>query len=104
MFYETAGDWVNAWIEDGSLPALEGDARSRVIKECAGRIEEIFCADVLRQLTPMGKAADFERMMVWDTQYVHKFLNQTVPGYPAFRADILSRAKGIVLEELKGRL
>jgi hypothetical protein len=38
---------------------------------------------VVKQLKPVGKAADFERMILYDRQYVHKYLNQVIPGYYA---------------------
>ena len=45
----------------------------------------------------MGKVADFERMLIWDTQYTHKFLNQTIPGYPSFKMEIMERARKAIL-------
>ncbi len=52
-----------------------------------------------RQLEPLGKAAEFERMLLYDSQYTHKYLNQTIPSYYGFRAEIFNKARKIILGE-----
>ena len=93
MFQETAGQWIDELAQEGKLGNLDEEGRRTMIRDYATRIEEFFVAEVTRQLEPMGKVADFERMLIWDTQYTHKFLNQTIPGYPSFKMEILARAR-----------
>ncbi len=93
MFQETAGQWIDELAQEGKLGNLDEEGRRTMIRDYATRIEEFFVAEVTRQLEPMGKVADFERMLIWDTQDNHKFLNQTIPGYPSFKMEILARAR-----------
>ncbi len=97
MFQETAGEWVDELDREGKLEKLDAEGRRALVRDYAIRIEEFFVAEVTRQLGPMGKVADFERMLIWDTQYTHKFLNQTIPGYPSFKMEILARARKAIL-------
>jgi hypothetical protein len=97
MFQETAGQWIDELDKEGKLENLDEEGRRTLIRDYATRIEEYFVTEVTRQLEPMGKVADFERMLIWDTQYTHKFLNQTIPGYPSFKMEILERARKKIL-------
>jgi len=97
MFQETAGEWLDALDKEGKLGNIDAEGRKALTRDYATRIEEYFVAEVTRQLEPMGKVADFERMLIWDTQYTHKFLNQTIPGYPSFKMEILERARKKIL-------
>jgi hypothetical protein len=97
MFQETAGEWVDELDQAGKLGSLDTAGRNALIRDYATKIEDFFVAEVTRQLEPMGKVADFERMLIWDTQYTHKFLNQTIPGYPSFKMEILERARKSIL-------
>jgi len=99
MFQETAREWIEQWQGEGLLERGDEARTARLVKDCAARIEEIFTAAVTRQLTPLGKAADFERLLLWDTQYVHKFLNQTIPAYYNFREEVLAEARRTILAE-----
>lgn len=97
MFQETAGQWIDELDKEGKLANLDEAGRKALVRDYATRIEEFFVVEVTRQLGPMGKVADFERMLIWDTQYIHKFLNQTIPGYPSFKMEILERARKAIL-------
>ena len=97
MFQDTASEWIDDLDKEGKLGNLDAEARRALTRDYATRIEEFFVTEVTRQLEPMGKVADFERMLIWDTQYTHKFLNQTIPGYPSFKMEILERARKSIL-------
>lgn len=97
MFQETASQWIDELDKEGKLANLDEAGRKALVRDYATRIEEFFVAEVTRQLGPMNKVADFERMLIWDTQYTHKFLNQTIPGYPSFKMEILERAHKSIL-------
>jgi hypothetical protein len=97
MFQELAGQWIDELVAEGKLDNIDFEGRKALTRDYGARIEEFFVAEVTRQLEPMGKVADFERMLIWDTQYTHKFLNQTIPGYPSFKMEILERARKKIL-------
>ena len=97
MFQDTASEWIEELDKEGKLGNIDADSRRALVRDYAIQIEEFFVAEVTRQLEPMGKVADFERMLIWDTQYTHKFLNQTIPGYPSFKMEILERARKTIL-------
>jgi hypothetical protein len=97
MFQDIAGQWIDELEQEGKLENLDVESREALRRDYATRIEECFVAEVTRQLEPMGKVADFERMLIWDTQYTHKFLNQTIPGYPSFKMEILARARKSII-------
>ncbi|MDI9570367.1 MAG: hypothetical protein QM278_06560 [Pseudomonadota bacterium] len=99
MFQDIAQEWIDELTAAGRLEGQAEEDRRVLRRDYARRIEDFFVAEVARQLEPMGKTADFERMLVWDTQYVHKFLNQTIPGYPSFKAEIMDRARRAILGE-----
>ena len=97
MFQDTASEWIDELDREGKLEKLDVEGRRALVRDYAAKIEEFFVTEVTRQLEPMGKVADFERMLIWDTQYTHKFLNQTIPGYPSFKMEILDRARKKIL-------
>ncbi len=99
MFQDIAQEWVDELVQEGRLADLDEEGRRALRRDYAHRIEEFFVAEVTRQLAPMGKVADFERMLIWDTQYTHKFLNQTIPGYPSFKMEILNRARREIFDK-----
>ncbi|MFA5181929.1 MAG: hypothetical protein WC405_11450 [Syntrophales bacterium] len=99
MFQDIAGQWIDELDTEGKIDNLDAEGRRALARDYATRIEEFFVAEVTRQLEPMGKVADFERMLIWDTQYTHKFLNQTIPGYPSFKMEILERARKSIIGE-----
>ena len=99
MFRETALTWIAELEDRGKLGPLDGELRSSLADEYALQLEEIFNEEVSRQLEPLGKAAEFERMLLYDSQYTHKYLNQTIPGYYGFRTEIFEKARKIILGE-----
>ncbi|MDD2672000.1 MAG: hypothetical protein PHW43_06280 [Syntrophales bacterium] len=72
---------------------MDEAAVEALASEYAGKLEEFFNAEVARQLEIYGKLEEYERMLLYDTQYMSKYLNQTIPGFPAFRMEIFARAK-----------
>ena len=100
MFKETALSWIAELEEAGKLGPLDGERRGRLADEYALKLEEIFNEEVSRQLGPLGKAAEFERMLLYDSQYTHKYLNQTIPSYYGFRTEIFEKARKIILGEM----
>jgi hypothetical protein len=99
MFKETALSWIIDLEEDGKLGTLDPESRDKLANEYAQKLEDIFNEAVVTQLKPVGKAADFEKMLLYDSQYTHKYLNQMIPGYYGFRADIFNQARKIILGE-----
>jgi len=97
MFDETVRMWIREMIEEGTLHGSDEEFLKQRAKDYAHRLEEIFYREVAMQLEKSGKAEEFERMMLYDSQYIHKYLNQTIPGYPGFRADIFNKAKQTIL-------
>jgi hypothetical protein len=100
MFKETALTWIADLESAGKLAPLDGERRNRLADEYAAKLEEIFNQEVSRQLEPLGKASEFERMLLYDSQYTHKYLNQTIPGYYGFRAEIFEKARKIIVGDL----
>jgi hypothetical protein len=97
MFKETAEQWVEDLKALGKFRDLDEAALRRLVEDYAGRIEAFYHEAVHRQLEPIGKVSEYERMILFDTQYLHKYLNQTIPGYPAFRYDVLQEARKAIL-------
>jgi hypothetical protein len=96
MFYKTAKEWVE---ELHGQNKCDSDSMEERIREYAKRLEEIFNEEAKKQLEPLNKTSDFERMLLWDTQYMNKFLNQTIPAYYSFREEVFKKAKKIILGE-----
>jgi hypothetical protein len=97
MFDETVRMWIREMIEEGSMHGSDEEFLKKLTKDYARQLEEIFNREVTLHLEKSGKAEEFERMMLYDSQYIHKYLNQTIPGYPGFRADIFNKAKKTIL-------
>lgn len=99
MFHETALGWIIEMEEKGTISGLDDAARKRLADDYALKLEAFFTEAVTEQLRPVGKAADFERMMIYDSQYVHKYLNQAIPGYYGFRSEIFEKARKAITGE-----
>ena len=99
MFRETALTWIAELQEAGKLIDLDAETRSKLANDYAQKLEDYFNEAIVNQLKPVGKAADFERMVLYDSQYVHKYLNQMIPGYYGFRSEIFDQAKKVILGE-----
>ena len=93
MYKETTRQWIAEMKAEGKLQDMDGDALNRLEDEYAKILEEKFEEAVKRQLAPSGKVAEFERMLIYDGQYMNKYLNQTIPGYPAFKMEIFAQLR-----------
>lgn len=99
MFEETVKLWIREMLEEGTLRGHDQEFLQQLTKDYARRLEDLFCREVTLHLEKSGKAGEFERMMLYDSQYIHKYLNQTIPGYSGFRTDIFNKAKKIILND-----
>lgn len=99
MFLETALTWISDLEEAGKISSLDTESRRKLANDYAAKLETFFNEAVVNQLKPVGKDAEFERMLLYDSQYTHKYLNQTIPGYQGFRAEIFVKARKIILVE-----
>ncbi len=99
MFLETTRDWVNELHNEGKLVDKSLDELEKMARELSVRLEEYYYEEIRDQMEKIGKAAEFERMVLFDTQYLSKYLNQTLPAFPAFRQEIFQRAKKKLLGE-----
>jgi len=97
MFEDTADRWIEELKAQGKLQDADGAELRRLAADYARRIEEFYDEAVRRQLEPVGKVAEYDRMILFDTQYLNKYLNQTIPGYPAFRFEVLQAARKAIL-------
>jgi len=99
MFKETALTWIAEMEEAGRISGLDAAGRGKLADDYAAKLEAFFNEAVANQLKPVGKDAEFERMLLYDSQYTHKYLNQTIPGYYGFRAEVFEKARKIILGE-----
>jgi hypothetical protein len=97
MFEETARQWVREMFQEGKLSVCDEEFLKRLTKDYARQLEDIFTREVKQNLAKSGKVGEFERMLLYDSQYINKYLNQTIPGYPGFRTDLFDRARRIIL-------
>lgn len=99
MFLETTRDWVNELHKEGKLEDKSPDELETLARELSVKLEEYYYEEIRDQMEKIGKAAEFERMVLFDTQYLSKYLNQTLPAFPAYRQEIFQRAKKKLLGE-----
>ncbi len=99
MYISTARRWIAEEQFEGRLTGLDADAVENLAADYARRLEEIYLAEVTKQMEKYGKVAEFERMLLYDGQYMNKYLNQTIPGYPGFRLEVFAKARKIILGE-----
>ncbi|MGA2331169.1 MAG: hypothetical protein ABSG75_05360 [Syntrophales bacterium] len=97
MFEETARQWVREMFQEGKLSGCDDEFLKQLTKDYAQQLEEIFTCEVKKNLEKAGKVGEFERMLLYDSQYINKYLNQTIPGYPGFRTDLFERARKMIL-------
>jgi hypothetical protein len=97
MFEETVKLWIREMIEEDKLHGYDQEFLKQLTKDYARQLEEIFYHEVTLHLEKSGKAEEFERMILYDSQYMNKYLNQTIPGYSGFLTDIFNKAKKIIL-------
>jgi hypothetical protein len=99
MFEEAARRWIDEMRTEGTLGEVADEALKRLAADYAGRLEKFYYEEVTKQLELRGKAEEFERIMLYDGQYVNKYLNQTIPGYEGFKKDIFTKARKIITGE-----
>lgn len=99
MFEETAGHWIREMVEEGKLQGYDQEFLRQLARDYARQLEEFFYREVKNNLEKAGKAEEFERMLLYDSQYINKYLNQAIPGYPGFRTNIFDKAKKVILED-----
>ena len=99
MFKETALSWIAEMEEAGRVSGLNAAGRGKLADDYAAKLEIFFNEAVANQLKPVGKDAEFERMLLYDSQYTHKYLNQTIPGYYGFRAEVFAQARKTITGE-----
>jgi len=104
VFDETAKKWIDELHSKGKLKGQNQAALKQLAVDYAGRLEKIFYEKVAKQLEIFGKVEEFERMMLYDSQYVSKYLNQTIPGYAGFKMDVFNKAKKIIIDNEKRNL
>jgi hypothetical protein len=97
MFEETAQQWIREMIQKGTLQENDKEFVRQLTINYARQLEDFFCQEVKNTLQTSGKADEFERMLLYDSQYINKYLNQVIPGYPGFRTTIFEKAKKIIL-------
>ncbi len=99
MFKETALTWIAEMEEAGRISGLNAAGRDKLADDYAVKLETFFNEAVANQLKPVGKDAEFERMLLYDSQYTHKYLNQTIPGYYGFRTEVFAKARKTITGE-----
>jgi len=97
MFEETARQWVRGLFKEGKLSASDEESLKQLTKDYARQLEEFFISEIKRNLEKSGKVGEFERMLLYDSQYINKYLNQTIPGYPGFRTNVFDKARKTIL-------
>lgn len=99
MYLEMTRFWVTEMHRDGKLHGKSEAEMEELARQYAVKLEEFFNREIAVQMEAYGKRAELERMLLYDTQYLHKYLNQTIPGYPGFRHEIFEKAKKMILRE-----
>lgn len=99
MFLEMTRFWVVEMHREGKLQGKSEAEMEDLVRQYAVKLEDFFNKEIAAQMEKYGKRAELERMLLYDTQYLHKYLNQTIPGYPGFRHEIFEKAKKVILEE-----
>jgi len=97
MFEETARLWINEMFDERKLYGHDQEFIRQLTKDYARQLEEIFYREVRNNLKKSGKVEEFERMLLYDSQYINKYLNQLIPGYTGFKVDIFDKAKKLIL-------
>ena len=97
MFKETALSWIADLEEAGRINGLDAVDRGKLADDYAAKLEAFFNEAVANQLKPLGKDTEFERMLLYDSQYTHKYLNQTIPSYYGFRAEVFEKARKTII-------
>ncbi len=99
MFLEATRYWVNELQKKGKLADKSEAEMEQMAVDLSVKLEEYYYEQVRDQMEKLGKSAEFERMILYDTQYLSKYLNQTLPAFPAFKYEIFEQAKKKFLGE-----
>jgi hypothetical protein len=97
MFDEAAKRWIDEMLMKGELKGFSKEGLKQLTVDYARRLEDIFYEEVSKQLELSKKVEEFERILLYDGQYLNKYLNQMIPGYPGFKADVFNKAKKIIV-------
>jgi hypothetical protein len=97
MFEETARLWISEMFQECKLHEDDQEFLGQLTKDYARQLEDIFYCEVRNNLEKSGKVEEFERMLLYDSQYINKYLNQLIPGYTGFKVDTFEKAKKIIL-------
>jgi hypothetical protein len=98
MFEETARLWIREMFQECKLHGDDQEFLRQLTKDYARQLEDFFYCEVRNNLEKSGKVEEFERMLLYDSQYINKYLNQLIPGYTGFKADTFEKAKKMILE------
>ncbi|MCF8053729.1 MAG: hypothetical protein K9K75_00665 [Deltaproteobacteria bacterium] len=101
MYKPLANDWIEEMVAGGKLEAMSTQKREQLAEEYAMIIEETIAAEAQKTLATMGKADEYERMKLFDGQYLNKYLNQTIPAFFSFKMEAIALAKEIILAKGK---
>ncbi len=96
MYKSIALDWIAELQTSGKLPTLCEEEKERLAVSYSARIEDIINQEALDTLAKMGKAEEYERMKLFDGQYLNKYLNQTLPGFFNVTMEALQKATEII--------
>lgn len=99
MFITATRFWVGELQKKGKLHDKSPAELEQMAVDLSVKLEEYYYEQVRDQMEKLGKAAEFERMLDYDTQYLSKYLNQTLPAFPAFKYEIFEQAKKKFLGE-----
>ena len=97
MFEETARQWIREMHEAGKLQINDEEFVRQLTKDYARKLEEVFICEVKDSLKKIAKADEFERMLLYDSQYMNKYLNQVIPGYHGFLRNTFDKAKKVIM-------
>jgi len=97
MYKSLALEWIEEMYSSGEIPPLDEREKDKLAERYAVRIEEIIEQEARALLIRMGKGEEYERMQMFDGQYLNKYLNQTIPGFFDFKREALQKAKVIIL-------
>jgi hypothetical protein len=70
MFEETAQQWIRELIQEGTLQGNDREFVRQLTIQYARQLEDIFCQEVKKTLETSGKTDEFERMLLYDSQYI----------------------------------
>jgi hypothetical protein len=85
--------WVEELASAGRLAEASPEARERLARELADRLEARFFAAVMQELALRQKDGEWRRLLDYGGQYLPIWLAWNLPNYREFRAEVCLRAK-----------